>query len=207
MKLFSTLRVTHAEHFDCSRCPGQTGKDRRRTRPDERNHARPEIPQRPNWSVQLVVGGRSSPGPRWPRTRSRQARESPAGSPGCAPPATRGHTAAPTPATGTRPAPQRAAHQAHATSIGWARTASQAPARTTAHPPGAASASGTTATAVGRSGSPRDHKAGRHAPRQIRRIGCQCSVNRTTSAREPDDRRVPRLVGPGSRLGRDADDP
>jgi hypothetical protein len=26
-------------------------------------------------------------------------------------------------------------------------------------------------------------------------------------AREPDDRRVPRLVVPGTRLGRDADDP
>jgi hypothetical protein len=189
------LRDTRAEHSDCTCCPGQTAKDQRRTRPGERHHARPEIPRRPNWSVQLDVEG-SGPGPRWPRTRLRQARDSPAGPRGCAPPATRGQTAAPTPATGTRPAPPRAAHQAYSTSIGWARTASQAPARTTAHPPGAAFASGTTATAVGRSGSPRDHKAGRHAPRQIRRLGCRCRVNWTTGAREPDDRRVPRLVVP-----------
>ncbi len=126
---------------------------------------------------------------RWPRTRSRRLPDSPAGLPGCAPAATRGHTGAPTPATGTLPAPRQAAHQAHATSIGWARIASRAPARTTAHPPAAASASGTTATALGRSGSPADHKAGQHPPRQIRRIGYRCRVNRTTGAREPDNQR------------------
>jgi len=127
--------------------------------------------------------------PRWPRTRSRRLPDSPAGPPGCAPAATRGHTGAPTPATGTLPAPRRAAHQAHATSIGWAHSASRAPARTTAHPPAAASASGTTATALGRSGSPADHKVGQHPPRQIRRTGYRCRVNRTTGAREPDDPR------------------
>src|SRR3954470_22826662 len=80
-------------------------------------------------------------------------------------------------------------HQAHATSIGWARIASRAPARTTADPPAATSASGTTATALGRSDSPTDHKAGQHPPRQIRRIGYPSPLTRTTGAREPDDQR------------------